>query len=526
MRSRRPAAAAIAFLAGFGVMVLELSAVRVLAPSFGDSAPVWTNVIGVILVGLAVGAALGGRLADRGGARWLPGLLLAAAGLTALVPWLAPRAAQWILPEALPLERALPALIEASLGVGVLAFVPPVLLLGAVSPMLIGLLGHDDAEHVGSVSGTIYAAGTIGSLVGTFAATHWLVPGLGLRGTFAVAAGAHVIAAILAMRCLAGQRPQASLIVLLAAGSLAAAEPTPVWLKEGERVLATVDSRYQRLWVVEGHEAFGGDAGRKHHELKINEGLDSYHSVRIEGRALTNGRYYDAFGMLAPLLSGDAAVRVLSLGCATGSILRVLRACSAKPIDAVAVDLDPEVLRLGREHFGMSPAEQQLVGLDARVYVERIEPSKRFDLVVIDTYRNQFYLPAHLTSREFFESVAKRVADDGLVALNVGDFEHGGVVLSAVAGTLRLVFDRVECLRVPSSRNFLVVASKSEQPIAELLAQRRKPDLIQDSWWRLATDSAAWRAHAEASEPLSDNWSNLQLLHERIYSRIHARSSQ
>ena len=57
---------AIAFLGGAAVMTLELAAVRLLAPRFGDSAPVWTNTIGVILVALALGASLGGRLAAVG----------------------------------------------------------------------------------------------------------------------------------------------------------------------------------------------------------------------------------------------------------------------------------------------------------------------------------------------------------------------------------------------------------------------------------------------------------------------------
>ena len=40
----RPTAAAVAALTGFAVMALELTAVRLMAPHFGDSAYVWTNV--------------------------------------------------------------------------------------------------------------------------------------------------------------------------------------------------------------------------------------------------------------------------------------------------------------------------------------------------------------------------------------------------------------------------------------------------------------------------------------------------
>ena len=63
---RAGAAAGVAFLAGFGCMAAELTGVRLLAPHFGDSAYVWTNVIGVILAALACGAWFGGRAAARG----------------------------------------------------------------------------------------------------------------------------------------------------------------------------------------------------------------------------------------------------------------------------------------------------------------------------------------------------------------------------------------------------------------------------------------------------------------------------
>src|SRR5580698_9974393 len=55
----------IVFLANGALLVLQLVASRLLAPFVGSSLETWTSVIGVFLVGIALGNAYGGRLADR-----------------------------------------------------------------------------------------------------------------------------------------------------------------------------------------------------------------------------------------------------------------------------------------------------------------------------------------------------------------------------------------------------------------------------------------------------------------------------
>lgn len=54
-----------AFVTGMCVMIIELSVSRLMAPYFGNSLYVWTNIIGLIMVALAIGYFFGGRLADK-----------------------------------------------------------------------------------------------------------------------------------------------------------------------------------------------------------------------------------------------------------------------------------------------------------------------------------------------------------------------------------------------------------------------------------------------------------------------------
>src|ERR671919_2277938 len=74
-------AAALVFLAAGAVLVLEILAVRLLAPYVGLTLETTTSIIGAALAGISAGAAIGGSLADRTDTRRLIVGLLIGGGL-------------------------------------------------------------------------------------------------------------------------------------------------------------------------------------------------------------------------------------------------------------------------------------------------------------------------------------------------------------------------------------------------------------------------------------------------------------
>src|SRR5262245_36735294 len=74
----------IVFLANAALLVLQLVAGRLLAPFIGSSLETWTSIIGVFLLGIALGNAFGGKLADRYPSPRTLAILLAVGALTAI----------------------------------------------------------------------------------------------------------------------------------------------------------------------------------------------------------------------------------------------------------------------------------------------------------------------------------------------------------------------------------------------------------------------------------------------------------
>ncbi len=195
------------FAAGLTTLGVEISAAHLLRAVYGTSNLVWAGVIGLMLLFLTVGYRLGGRWADRSPYPTTFYRLLAWAGFAA--------GAAGILARLL-LRPAAAALASIQIGPAVGSFVAamvvlavPVVLLGCVSPfalrLALGSAPEANAEgrgasgraaDVGSTSGSVYAASTVGSLVGTFLPPLLLIPLCGTRLTYWSLAGVLVVVAV------------------------------------------------------------------------------------------------------------------------------------------------------------------------------------------------------------------------------------------------------------------------------------------------------------------------------------------
>jgi MFS family permease len=193
----RVAVLTAALVSGAALMSLEMAGFRLVQPEFGSDIIVWGSLISVFLGGLAVGALVGGRLADRRPALWKLGAIFVAGGAVALaIPLYADAVLDWMFPgEGAPLpsdwDQAAtddgglvvylpPDLRWPTLGAGLLLFLVPSVLLGMVTPYAAKLLIHT-MPHLGRGVGNVSGVSTVGAILGTLGTAFYLVAWMGTR---------------------------------------------------------------------------------------------------------------------------------------------------------------------------------------------------------------------------------------------------------------------------------------------------------------------------------------------------------
>src|SRR5262252_8112361 len=195
---RQAAAAAVVFIGGFIIMVLEIIGARFLAKDFGSYFYVWVSQIGVVLIALALGYYLGGALADR----WQKLSFLVALFLPAgLFVFFIPNCAGWLIEAIIsrhPADQPISLFwqkLDPVLGSG-LVFLMPCVVLAMLSPYMIRLATRSLAQ-VGRSSGAIIAASTVGSIAGVFISGFVLIDHMKVSNIFRVMGGLTVLLGLL-----------------------------------------------------------------------------------------------------------------------------------------------------------------------------------------------------------------------------------------------------------------------------------------------------------------------------------------
>ena len=435
------------FVSGMAVMAVELAASRLYAPYFGSSVFVWAGLIGALLLFLAAGYHVGGRLSRAGAGPDKFFLLALAASVFAGA---APYIARPVMAVTSDMAGIGGNMLPGVLATSVAALAIPLVLYGSALPLATGVLARvrDDA---GSVAGLLYALSTAGSIIGVFLPVLVTLPTVGTRLTFLIFSAAP---ALVAAAGLGRVKWALLLLIFVPYGVFAGAAPVKP-AERGEKQIAERETAYNYARIVEKDGAL---------RMTVDQGWFEY-SVMIPGKVRSD-TYRDYFP-LARLLSGKREFpgSVCILGAAGGTDARVLRHVFPG-VRITGVEIDPGLVSLGEKYMGLKSATDRIVVSDGRAFLRK--SGERYDLIIVDVY-NQAYIPFHMATVEFFRLVRSRLAPGGVVAFNVAwrtgdDME----LVRRCADTLRRVFPTVYLKQFEHRTNTLFFAAAAEVPVKKL----------------------------------------------------------
>lgn len=457
----------VVFAAGMTTLAVELSASRLLGNVFGTSNLVWASIIGLILIYLAAGYFIGGRWADRSPyPRTMYAILAWGAFLSGLVPF----------PAGPVLRMAANAFDHLQVGVlfgsftaVLILFSAPITLLGTISPFAIRLAIRSPQE-AGTVSGRIYAVSPLGSFVGTFIPVLILIPLIGTTRTFLVFSGFLTLVAISGLWISAGWRKALPwvwmplvLVVLVILGPGLRIKATPGQIYETESAY-----NYIQVLEIDGYRY-----------LRLNEG-QGIHSVYHPEKLHYSGPWMQflAAPFFNPAPYEPQQVKSMAIiGLAAGTTARQASAVFG-PIPIDGYEIDPQIIVVGQEFFGLDLPNLNAVAQDGRWGLEH-SPS-RYAVIGIDAYRPP-YIPWHLTTQEFFQIVRAHLTADGLMAINVGRAPNDRRLVEGLVGTISTVFPYIHVMDVPASFNTMIYASLQptsyENLYANLVHLYDRPDV-------------------------------------------------
>ena len=454
-----------AFWVGATVLSLEIVGSRILAPFFGTGLYVWSSLLAATMGGLGAGYHIGGKLADRSRGRSIIGILITGGLCLLLTTVLGSGVVSMAYEMGLKL---------GSLTAAVVLLMPPLTILGAVTPSVLACV-HFDAARVGNDAGRLYATATLGSLAGGLATGFFLLEYMSTT-LLLMLMGIVLIILGLAWTVVFRKffRPLYFILsvlpaVLLVMMNLLIGPGRFYTIYDNKKVLWSSNSVIGRVEVADGN--LRDSAGNLHRArfLMIDGRDQTIMELRNRsGNSTTGpdpGKSWNAFAydfhMVRRLMPSAQKILVLGLG---GGMLPLSLAQSGLEVDVV--EIHPDVVRAACDHFlnlppvrnsrcikdgsvtraliseGDNEACMKMIVADARPYVRTY--SGRYDIIICNAIVKDAP-PYYLYSAESLFEMKSILNRDGILALNLLSGCRGseGRATASVKKTLDSLFHDV-----------------------------------------------------------------------------------
>jgi spermidine synthase len=432
-------------LSGLTALGAQVVWTRMLSLLLGATTYTFSLILAIFLVGLGIGSSLGASMA-RSGANARVALGWCQVGLCAALAW-----AAYATSASLPFWPINPSIstsisfnFQLDVMRGIWVMLPGAILWGMSFPLALGAVASR-GQDAGRLVGGVYAANTLGAIIGALLTGLVLVATVGTQMTQQILIGLAALSGLLMLMPAEGEvrRPLAStpvavIGVALIAGLLArTVPPLPGILVAYGRYAATWVGQNEIVFVDEGITASVAVS-------RTPSGVLNYHNA---GKVQASSEPQDMklqrmLGHMTTLVPKNPS-KVLVIGCGAGV---TAGAVSIDPMvkDQTIAEIEPLVPQVVSKHFGehnfhVVDNPKVTVHLDdARHYL--LTTDEKFDAITSDPLDPWVKGAATLYTREFFQVVKEHLNPGGVVTLFVQLYESSEAAAKSEIATFLEAF--------------------------------------------------------------------------------------
>jgi len=443
-------------ISGMTALAAQVVWSRILSLLYGGTVYTFSLILAVFLLGLGIGSSLGSAL-SRNIARPRFALAWCQMLLAGAIAW-----AAYALTDSLPYWPIDPSMssspwftFQLDIVRTLWAILPAAILWGASFPLALASVAggrQDPARLVGGV----YAANTLGAIVGALGASMVLVVWLGSQRAQQMLIVFSVIASLLALDAASAEEPASEetttrarsrmrlggTLLIVGAAMFAAwlarnVSPVPGILVAYGRYAA---SRLGQADVIDMREGWNASIAI----TRLSNGVLNYHNAgKVQASSEPQDmRLQRMLGHMTTLIPPDPK-RVLVIGFGAGV---TAGAVSIEPrLEQLTIaEIEPLVPVMASEHFGehnfdvYRNPKTRLILDDARHFL--MTTSEKFDAITSDPLDPWVKGAAMLYTREFFEEVKNHLNPGGVVTLFVQLYESNPAAVKSEIATFLEAF--------------------------------------------------------------------------------------
>jgi predicted membrane-bound spermidine synthase len=497
----------LVFLTGAVTLSLEVLASRIMTPFFGVSLYIWSGILSITLVFLAIGYRLGGVLSARLSRPSIELLFLAAPVASALA----------MAVSALVYPFAFPVLSQTNLVFGsfiaaTLLLALPLIALSAMNPLLISLnQGKPDIGDGGA--GRVFFISTMGSVFGVLFTAFLFIPNV--TNFRAMLVLGFAVSSIMGFYILLSHKlAPGKKRLLLGAGLLTGALCGAVFATKDSylklvnsafanqpsfRIIAEYTSVFGNIKVAELENRDGNPSTEKYF---VQDGLVQ-NRTDFSNKSISMYTY-----VLESLVHGYApqAKDIVVLGLGAGIVPRHF---DRDGLNVSVVEINPEALRAASENFGFNKNNIRVFLEDARTFVRKCDD--RFDAAVVDLFLGD-NIPDYLMTMEFFGDLRKCIRPGGAMVMNVFFDSENDKPNKRLMATIASAFPNLFLSGIPGGNRFLVGASGTDFDGITVEAVNLPANIAQSVKYSVTSRQQIQPCELWYSKPISDDHNIFSLL--------------